>query len=226
MKKSSKNEAIIYLVAAKKGGVGKTITALRLVVKLTQDGKRVLLVDADEQESAFKLSIQREESGATSSFTCIKLSDMAVRTEVLKLKKNYDVVVIDSGGRDTKSMRAAVSIADVLLTPCPPASLDIWEINKIDDLVYEMRDINPTIKAFAFLNKAESRGRDNQATIDYLKDKDELREIVYLDAPVIARKSISTAAGKGLISNEDRPKDKKAIAELDRFYNEVIKLSK
>ena len=224
--KKEKHTGKIYVVAAEKGGVGKTITALRLAVKFAQDKKRVLLVDADEQGSAFKLSIHREESAASPSFTCIKLSDMAVRTEVQKLQKNYDVVVIDSGGRDTKSMRAAVSIADVLLTPCPPASLDIWEISKIDKMVSEMKDINPKLKASAFLNKAEARGKDNQATINYLEDKNELHEIAYMDAPVVARKSISSAAGKGLISNETKPKDKKAIMELDRFYNEVKKILK
>lgn len=219
------SKPIIYLVAAGKGGVGKTVTSVRLAVRFSQDGKKVLLVDADEQGSSSKFFLQREELCAKPTLSCINLNDMAVRTEVLKLKKKYDVIVIDSGGRDTKSMRAAASIANVLLTPCPPSSLDVWEIMKIDDIVSEVRDINPNIKAFSFLNKAESRGKDNQETINYLKDEKEFSVMRYLDAPIVARKSISTAAGKGLISNEDRPKDKKAIAELDRFYFEVKKVS-
>ena len=214
--------AKIYLVASGKGGVGKTITSLRLAALFSQDGKNTLFVDADEQASAFKLSMQREAKGATDSFTCIKLNDMEVRTEVLKLQKSFDVVVIDSGGRDTKSMRAAASIADILLTPCPPASLDVWELKGLDDLVGEVMQINTKLKAFAFLNKAEARGKDNDQTISFIKDK--LQNIEYLNAPIIGRKSISSAAGMGLISNESRPKDPKAVLELNRFFNEVKKI--
>jgi chromosome partitioning protein len=218
----------VYVVCAQKGGVGKTVTACRIAVMFAQEGARVLLVDADEQESTFKFSVQRESAGVSPSMTCVKLSDMAVRTDVLKLKKNYDVVVIDSGGRDTKSMRAAASVANILITPCPPFSLDLWEVKKVDELVEEVKSINPDIKAVSFLNKAESmsKSKDNDAIIEYLKDQSEVKNISYMNTPVVSRKSISTAIGKGLISNEDRPKDKKAILELEKFFNEVKKVSK
>ncbi len=218
----------IYVVSAQKGGVGKTVTACRIAVMFAQEGARVLLVDADDQGSAFKFSLQRESSGIYPSITCVKLSDMAVRTEVLKLKDNYDIIVIDSGGRDTKSMRAAASVADVLIAPCPPSSPDLWEVKKIDELVDEVKTINPHLKAVSFLNKAESmsKSKDNDAVIDYLKDQNDIKNISYMHAPIVGRKSIATAVGKGLISNEDRPKDKKAILELERLFKEIKKISK
>lgn len=73
------------------------------------------------------------------------------------------------------------------------------------------------------MNKAEVRGKDNQATIDYLIT---LKNLEYLDAPIVSRKAFSNAVAQGLIVNETPKKDKKAIAELDRFFSEIKKISK
>lgn len=218
-----KKEAIVYVVGGTKGGGRKSLTSANLAVCFAQENKKVLLVDADEQGTSAKFSLQREGQNIKPSFTCIKLGDRAVRTEVLKLKQNFDTVIIDTGGRDTISQRAAISVADVFITPCPPISFDVWEISEVDELIDEMKQANPSIKSFVFMNKAEVRGKDNQATIDYLIT---LKNLEYLDAPIVSRKAFSNAVAQGLIVNETPKKDKKAIAELDRFFSEIKKTSK
>jgi len=64
-------------------------------------------------------------------------------------------VIIDTGGRDTTSQRAALSVSDVLLIPFAPRSFDIWTVHKVADLVEEMRTVNPKLKALAFLNRTD-----------------------------------------------------------------------
>ena len=49
-------------------------------------------------------------------YTCTKLNGSAVRTDGKRLAEKYDDVIIDAGGRDTASQRAALVIADVVLT--------------------------------------------------------------------------------------------------------------
>ena len=79
-------------------------------------------------------------------YTAIQLSDSAVRTEVLKLEPKYDDIVIDTGGRDTASQRAALTIANVFLLPFIPRSFDIWTLEKVTALIEEIQPINPEFR--------------------------------------------------------------------------------
>ena len=92
-----------------------------------------------------------------------------MRTEVLELAPKYDHVIIDTGGRDTTSQRAALSVSDILLIPFAPRSFDIWTVNKVADLVEEMRTVNPKLKALAFLNRTDPQGQgsENEETASF-----------------------------------------------------------
>ena len=47
----------------------------------------------------------------STSYTSIKLTGAAVRTETLRLREKYQDIIIDTGGRDTISQRAALTVA-------------------------------------------------------------------------------------------------------------------
>ncbi len=91
----------------------------------------MLLVDADTQETATDFTLQRNQrTEGNAGFTCIKLAAAAVRTETLRLAEKYQDVIIDTGGRDTTSQRAALSVSDVLLAPFQPSSFDLWALEQ------------------------------------------------------------------------------------------------
>ena len=75
--------------------------------------------------------------------------------EVAALSKKYSDVVIDVGGRDTTSQRAALSVANVALFPFVPRSLDVWTLEKLARLIDEITPANPELKCFAFINRAD-----------------------------------------------------------------------
>jgi chromosome partitioning protein len=52
---------------------------------------------------------------------------MAVSKETLRLSQKYQDIVIDTGGRDTTSQRAALAIADLAIVPFKPRSLDVLD---------------------------------------------------------------------------------------------------
>lgn len=206
---------MIVTVGGIKGGSGKTTVATNLAV-MRSKVKDLLLIDADDQETATDFTILRNsdlESGA--GYTSIRLSGSAVRTETKRLKDKYEDILIDTGGRDTASQRAALSVADVLLVPFVPRSFDVWTLEKVSELVGEMRTANPQLRAYAFINRADPAGRDNEEAASIIQDTAELE---FIDCPLGSRKAFSNAAAKGLGVVESKPIDSKAVGEIEALY--------
>lgn len=211
---------MITVLGGIKGGSGKTTISTNLCVMQALNGKKVLLVDADEQQSASDWSEHREGLEIDTPWTTISLFGSAVRSQVLKMKDNYDEIIIDVGGRDTTSQRAALTIADVLIAPFQPRSLDVWTLGKLSSLLSEVCVINPNLKTYAVINRADSKGKDNKDAIDLIN---ETGNILCLEELVCQRKAFSNASaeGKGVI--EMVPHDKKAVEEIEKLSNAIFK---
>ena len=211
---------MIIVVGGIKGGSGKTTVATNLSVLRSAKSKDVLLIDADDQETATDFTVLRNEQRPEGAgYTSIKLSGSAVRTEVLRLSGKFKDIIIDTGGRDTTSQRAALSVADLLLIPFVPRSFDVWTLEKVSALVGEMKTINPQLKAYAFINRADPRGQDNDEASEVIKENE---EIVFIDTPLGARKSFGNAASAGLGITEVKPSDAKAVAQMQVLYKYVF----
>jgi chromosome partitioning protein len=215
---------MIIVVGGIKGGSGKSTIATNLAVMCACKKQDVLLIDADEQETSTDFTILRNEAQIDKpSYTSIKLAGSAVRTETLRLSKKYQTIIIDTGGRDTASQRAALSVADILLVPFIPRSFDIWTLEKVGGLVEEIRSINPELKVYTFINRSDSRGQDNDGAATLLK---EAENMTFINVHIGARKSFSNAAANGLAVTEVRPRDEKAISEITTLYKHVFKSKK
>lgn len=211
---------MIVVVGGIKGGSGKTTVATNLAVMCAGEGQDVLLIDADDQETSSDFTILRNETQPDkAAYTSIKLTGAAVRTETMRLASKYETIIIDTGGRDTTSQRAALATADVLLVPFVPRSFDVWTLEKVGNLVEEIRTINPELKAYSFINRADPRGQDNDDAADYLKETDAL---TFINVNLGMRKAFGNAASLGLSVTELRPKDQKAISEMATLYEYVF----
>jgi chromosome partitioning protein len=205
---------MILTIGNTKGGVGKTTLAVNLAIVWATGGRDVLLVDGDEQRTAMIFTELRAEQFGLAGYTAVSLQGAALRTQVRQLAGKYDDIVIDVGGRDTGSLRAALTITETLLVPVQPRSFDVWAIDQMTELVTEAREINDRLRALMVLNAADAQGRDNKETAEVLKDVEVLQ---WLDAPIGRRKAFSNAAAAGRAVTEYTPKDLKAIDELCRL---------
>ena len=132
-------------IANQKGGVGKTTTAVNLAASLAADGRKVLLVDIDQQGNA--------SSGVGSPKNSVELSiyhalmnevpihDIIVQTEIPTLHLapanrdligvEYDLAALDDSRTRLKSvLEAARADYDYIVLDCPPA-LDLVTINAL-----------------------------------------------------------------------------------------------
>jgi len=212
---------MIYTIGGIKGGSGKTTLATNLAVMLANSGRDVLLVDADAQGTASDFSQLRADTLADMGYTAIELSGSAVRTQGIKLKSKYDDIVIDAGGRDTTSQRAALVISDVFIAPFVPSSFDMWTLELVIELVEEMQPANPNLKPFAILNSVDAVGKEDNESKDYILEKGILSLI---DTPIGRRKALRKASSRGLSVTEYRPKDKKAIGEMEAFFKTILEI--
>ena len=218
---------MIYTIGGTKGGTGKSTIATHLAALLARLHD-VLLVDTDETGTSTDFSALRSETNAP-SYTCIQLSDKRVRTEVLRMKDKYDRIVIDCGARDTVAQRAALSITDIYIVPFAPRSYDIWTLDQVCDLIEEARVFNEKLQAFSLVNKADSRGKDNEQAYELLAERNET--MTALRSAIINRKSFNAAADQGLIVHEwvkanaggrpGEPHDPKAVHEIDEIMKQL-----
>lgn len=213
---------MIVVVGGIKGGTGKTTLASNLAVLRSASGKKVLLVDADEQKSTSIWANQRDVLGIKTAWSTIQLGGKALRSQIQRMQSDYDDVIIDVGGRETTSLRAAISIADICIIPFKPRSLDIWTLSDVKALIAEMRPANLNLKVFAMINQADAKGSDNEGTISILK---ECEEIKCIETTIGLRKAFANAASDGIGVSEMKSsdKDKKAIQEMQDLYDFIYK---
>ena len=107
------------------------------------------------------------------------------------------------------------TIADKLIVPFVPRSFDLWTLEKVASIVNEIQQINPSLHSYTFLNKADSRGDDNEDAQAMMKENDNLTTL-----PVIIcnRKAFGNAAAEGKAVNELKIIDKKAVMEIENLY--------
>ena len=202
---------MILTVGNIKGGVGKTTLALNVAIVRANMGKDMLLVDGDEQHTALTFTELRTEQLGSPGYTSVSLQGAALRTQVRQLTPKYDDIIIDVGGRDTGSLRAALTVTETLLIPVQPRSFDIWSVDQMTHLVQEAREINGTLRAVVLLNAADAQGKDNEEAAEALRDHEGLD---LLPCTIGRRKAFPNAASSGKAVTEHTPQDAKAVREL------------
>jgi len=217
---------MILTVGNIKGGVGKTTLAVNITIARSLEGGDVLLIDADSQRSALDFTNLRTDQLGKPGYTAVALDGADMRAQVRQLAPKYDDIVIDAGGRDSGSLRAALLVSDVVLIPVLPRSLDLWAVEQTAALVKDAQITNADLEAFVVINAADAQGLDNDQAADYIRE--EGQGLRLLDVTIGRRKAFANAiaAGRSVVEQSPREKDPKAIAELSALvaaiYSSVL----
>jgi chromosome partitioning protein len=147
-------------------------------------------------------------------YTAVSLRGAEIRTQVRQLRNKYQLIIIDVGGRDTASLRAALTVADVVVIPVLPATFDVWSLDPLQELIQEAREISTELRTIAVLNAADAFGKDNDEAAAIIREK---QAFEYFSHPIVRRKVFRNAAAAGLSVIEYRPADEKAINEFGLF---------
>lgn len=159
--------AKIICVANRKGGVGKTTLATNLAVALNNKGKSIL-IDADEQQSAFKWANQRND------IKCLTVHSNLLE-QLEQLDKDYEYILIDVAGRDSTIFREALLVSDTLIIPTQPSLLDLEVLTYMQEKVKIARKTNENLNAYVLINRAAVRTTELKDAIEFIADFDQFK---------------------------------------------------
>ena len=198
-------------IAQQKGGAGKTTIAAQLAVALSKMGLRVGVIDIDPQGSLARWYEVRAAlvEGGTDNLTLIQASGWRLSTELDRLKRSADVVLIDSPPHAETDVRLAVRAADIIVIPIQPSPMDLWATQATLDQA--KKESTPVLMVF---NRTPTRGRLVEAVRKKISDMN-----VPVAAAVLGNRvafASSMMEGKGVVESNPRhtaTKEIKALAE-------------
>ncbi|MDR2781364.1 MAG: AAA family ATPase [Holosporaceae bacterium] len=215
---------MIVIVSSEKGGTGKTTISTNLTIMRAQKGVDVFLIDADSQRSAIDFSAVREQEGHQPSFCCAGISGPGTYDEIRKMSQKFDDTVVDVGGRDTLTLRKALLAADIVVVPFIPSQLDVWGLDRMNEIIGEAKSVNENLRAISVMNKVDSNPKIILGDEALVIAKD-LKNIEFSGLTLGYRVSYRRSIAEGMAVTElsKSKKDEKATAEMISLYHEVFR---
>ena len=194
------------LIAAQKGGSGKTTLARNLSVVAVQDGRNVLCLDLDPQGS-LRGWWESREAEAPFMLDRDPLPDV-LRASLVAAQKRFDLCIIDTPPAASEWLTEAFGAADLVLIPVRPSPDDLRSVGAT------LAAVNGSGMPFAFVLSQTPRARITEETARVLAQHGRLAPVNIAQRVAYAE---TGATGQGVTET----KDKKAGAEIAAVWDYV-----
>lgn len=214
---------MIIVVGNHKGGTSKSTLAVNLAVEYQHKGRKVIILETDPTVSTASQWAADRENTTQEPITTVRKTGRLGST-IDDLAAAYDIVLIDTAGKDSTELRSAAHRADLLLVPTSTTVADLDATRIFLSWMDEARDMNPALKMLVVISKAPTWWHSNHVETATAALAEIPKEIEFdlADTVIHHRNVYAQALSEGLsVVEYDNPKAK---AEIQLLTQEITRL--
>jgi|TARA_B100000745_G_scaffold270876_1_gene197959 chromosome partitioning protein len=204
----------VITIAQQKGGTGKTTLAVHLALAFIKyHNLKIAIIDTDPQGSLGKWFMIRTEKNISNKNLTFKTASLwGAQYESKSLKKDHDIIIIDTPPKIESDARPAIEAADLVLIPVAPSHVDFWATEAIIDIAKKAKR-----KILIQINRANHRSKLISQTLEYINSL----KVKATDTLIGHRQIFVSSMGIGKTAVE-KQRSGKAIEEIKDISNQIL----
>jgi len=204
----------VITICQQKGGTGKTTLAVHLALAFAKlHNLKIAIIDTDPQGSLGKWFVVRSEKKVSNENLTFKTASLwGAQYESKTLKKDHDIVIIDTPPKIESDARPSIEAADLVLIPMTPSHVDFWATEAIIDIAKKAEK-----KIFIQINRANERSKLVKKTYEYINSIN----VKSTNTLIGHRQIYASSMGEGKTAIEKQRKSN-AVEEIKKLSEQIL----
>ena len=204
----------VITIAQQKGGTGKTTLAVHLALAFIKyHNLKIVIIDTDPQGSLGKWYVVRSKKKLSNNNLTFKTASLwGAQYESKALKKDHDIVIIDTPPKIESDARPSIEAADLVLIPMTPSHVDFWATEAIIDIAKKAEK-----KIFIQINRANERSKLVKKTHEYINTIN----VKSTNTLIGHRQIYASSMGEGKTAIEKQKKSN-AVEEIKKLSEQIL----
>ena len=204
----------VITISQQKGGTGKTTLAVHLALSFIKHYNfKVGIIDTDPQGSLGKWYMVRSENNISDENLTFKTASLwGAQYESKNLKKDHDIIIIDTPPKIESDARPSIEASDLVLIPMTPSHVDFWATEPIIDIAKKANK-----KIMIQINRGNQRSKLISKTNEYIAGIN----VPAINTIIGHRQIYAASMGEGRTAIEKQKKGN-AAEEIKKISDQIL----